>query len=97
MGGTSSKPAADAGIGRAGAITGGAHKGKGDLPKLPADAVKAQPENHAFLEVSEPPVTAAVAWAEPHWLSHTRASTVSSIRAPPHPCTHAHSHPTHWV
>ncbi|EFJ48149.1 hypothetical protein VOLCADRAFT_81219 [Volvox carteri f. nagariensis] len=36
--------------GRAIAITGGAVKGKATLPKLPANAVKAQPEDYSFIE-----------------------------------------------
>ncbi|KXZ52398.1 hypothetical protein GPECTOR_9g442 [Gonium pectorale] len=36
--------------GRAKAITGGAVKGKATLPKLPPNAVKAQPEDYSFIE-----------------------------------------------
>ncbi len=40
---------------RAKAITGGGagQKGKAALPKLPANAVKASPEDYAFLEVGD--------------------------------------------
>eukprot|EP00983_Pelagomonas_calceolata_P029300 917461-Pelagomonas_calceolata.AAC.12 len=54
MGGTSSKPGVEAGVaGRARAITGGGggQKGKQGLPKLPADTVKAYPEDYEVLEV----------------------------------------------
>jgi hypothetical protein len=53
MGGTSSKPTETGIAGRSRAITGGGagQKGKQGLPKLPADAVKAQPENYNLLEV----------------------------------------------
>uniref|UniRef100_A0A7S3R8L1 cGMP-dependent protein kinase n=1 Tax=Dunaliella tertiolecta TaxID=3047 RepID=A0A7S3R8L1_DUNTE len=53
MGGTSSKPGVEAGVaGRARAITGGGggQKGKQGLPKLPADTVKAYPEDYEVLE-----------------------------------------------
>lgn len=33
------------------AITGGANKGRGTLPKLPQNTVKANPDDYAFLEV----------------------------------------------
>ena len=52
MGGTTSKP--DAVATRSRAITGGgAGQKKQGLPKLPADTVKSNPEDHEFLEVGK--------------------------------------------
>ncbi len=55
MGNSAGKPSEnDVAAGRAKAITGGGAGGggkKGGLPKTPANAVKAAPEDHQFLEV----------------------------------------------
>lgn len=60
MGAVCAKPSGDgetAGVAQPGgvrvkAITGGAVKGKATLPKLPANALKAQAEDVEFIEVS---------------------------------------------